>query len=83
MRRVKTIYCIVVISIALILASVGGLLGIITAIIVLAGALPMFRAVGRAAEQRGVTDYRRLRQAAARRILSTDQTAPDVREVDR
>lgn len=49
MRQVKTVYCIVVISLALILASIGGLLGIVTAIIVLAGALPMFRAVKRAA----------------------------------
>ena len=31
-------------------------------------------------EERGVTDYRRLRQAAARRILSSDRTAPDERE---
>lgn len=45
MRQVKTVYCIVVISVALILASVGGLLGIITAIIVLLGALPMFQAI--------------------------------------
>jgi hypothetical protein len=49
MRPVKTVYCIVAISIALILASVGGLLGIITAIIVLTGALPMFNAVWRTA----------------------------------
>jgi hypothetical protein len=63
MRQVKTVYCVVVISLAIILASIGGLLGIITAIIVLVGALPMFRAVTGAAEDQGaaeaVSDLRR------------------------
>jgi len=34
-------------------------------------------------EQRGVTDYRRLRRASAHRILANDQAKPDAREVGR
>lgn len=34
-------------------------------------------------ERRGVTDYRRLRQAAARRILSNDQATPGEHEAGR
>jgi hypothetical protein len=55
MRQVKTVYCVVVISLAIILASIGGLLGVITAIIVLVGALPMFRAVNGVSELAGAT----------------------------
>jgi hypothetical protein len=44
LRRVKLIYCVAVVSIAVILASTG-LLGVVTAVLLLAGALPMFRAM--------------------------------------
>jgi hypothetical protein len=42
-----------------------------------------WRSAARRGGQRAVTDYRRLRQAAARRILSSDQVTPDEREVGR
>lgn len=70
MRQVKTVYCIVAISLAVILASVGGLLGVITAIIVLAGALPLFRAVGKAMKAATLHD---VEQQAK---LIADQTEP-------
>lgn len=63
MRQVKTVYCVAVISVAVILASAAGLIGWVAAIIVLAGALPMFRAVSWAAEDNGadraIADLRR------------------------
>lgn len=45
LRRIKTLYCIAVIAIALILVDAAGVLGWVTAVVVLAGALPMFRAI--------------------------------------
>lgn len=49
MRQVKTVYCLMMISAAMVLASVGGLLGIITAVLLLAGALPMLSVAQRRA----------------------------------
>ena len=43
----------------------------------------LVRRAGQRGEQRGVTDYRRLRQAAAHRILANDRTAPGERETER
>lgn len=42
-----------------------------------------WRAAARQGEQRGVTDYRRLRRASARHILANGQTEPDAHEVGR
>lgn len=81
LRRSKTIYCVVMISAAVVLATTAGLLGWITAVLLLSGALPLFSAVRQAAEQRGVSDYRNLRRATARHILSSAQVEPDAREV--
>jgi hypothetical protein len=80
LQRVKALYCIAVISIGILLASTGGFVGWAASIIVLCGALPMFRVIRCAAEQRGVNDYRRLRQSAARRILSSAQAKADALE---
>lgn len=49
LRRIKTLYCVAVISIAVVLACVGGTVGWVTSIVMLCGALPMFRAVSGAA----------------------------------
>lgn len=61
-RRLKTLYCISVIALALILAA-SGTIGYIAAIIMLTGALPMFRAVEWAASDQGadnaIRDLRR------------------------
>jgi hypothetical protein len=56
MRRVKTIYCLAVIAVAIVLSCTGGLVGWIAAIIVLAGALPMFRAVNWTASNQGADE---------------------------
>lgn len=45
LRRVKVLYCVAVVSIAVVLVCAAGLIGWIVAIIVLAGALPMFGAI--------------------------------------
>lgn len=55
LRRIKVLYIIAVISIALILASTG-LLGVITAVLMLTGALPMFRAVSDSTARRIIAD---------------------------
>lgn len=83
LRQVKTLYCSSAIVVALILVYIGGMLGWITAISLLAGSLPLFKAIQFRSEQRGVSDYRRLRQSTARRILATDQEELDAREVGR
>lgn len=43
----------------------------------------LVRRAGDRGEERGITDYRRLRRAAARRILSSGQAEPGEREVGR
>jgi len=55
LRRIKVLYVVAVISIALILASTG-LLGVITAVLMLTGALPMFRAVSDGTARRIIAD---------------------------
>ena len=75
LRRAKQIYCIVVISIALILVALAGGIGHITAIIILAGALPGWRVATRAAASSA------LRNTRAQLTLPED--APHTQEDDR
>lgn len=49
LRRAKFIYCAMIISVAIVLACTAELIGLITAVLLLAGALPVFTAVRRAA----------------------------------
>jgi hypothetical protein len=49
LRRAKAIYCVVMISVAIVLACTAGLIGWITAVLLLSGALPIFGAVKQAA----------------------------------
>lgn len=81
LHGIKCLYCLLHIAVALVLVAIGGLIGWITAVVLLSGALPLFATIRRAAEHRGVSDYRRLRQSAAHRILSAAQAELDVREV--
>lgn len=53
LRRVKLIYCLMMISVAVVLACTAGIIGWITAVLLLSGALPVFRAVTGAAEMNG------------------------------
>jgi hypothetical protein len=48
LRRAKTIYWVMILSVATVLACTAGLIGWITAVLLLTGALPMFRAIGQA-----------------------------------
>lgn len=50
-RRIKTLYCLAVIAIGVLLAALGGWIGWIAAVLVLGGALPMFRVIGQQSEQ--------------------------------
>ena len=81
--QVKTIYCSSVVAVAILLTYAGGLICWLAAIILLLGSLPLFKIIQSTSEQRGVSDYRRLRQSTARRILATDQEELDAREVGR
>lgn len=83
LRQVKIVYCSFAIITALILVYIGGVLGWIAAVALLAGSLPLFRAIQSTSEQRGISDYRRLRKSAAHRILASDRAEPDTREVGR
>jgi hypothetical protein len=59
LHRIKNLYCITAIAIGLLLASAGGVVCYVAAIVVLAGALPMFRAVS------GATKRQTLRSLAS------------------
>lgn len=83
LRAIKVVVYLAVIVLAITVDSIGGTWGWIVAAIMLAGTIPAFSCVAKAAEHRGVSDYRRLRRASARRILSSAPEAPDVREVGR
>lgn len=51
LRRAKFIYCAMIISVAIVLACTAELIGLITAVLLLAGALPVFKAVFHGARQ--------------------------------
>lgn len=55
LRRIKTLYCLAVIAIGVLLAALGGWVGWLAAVLVLSGALPMFRVIGRAAAGSALT----------------------------
>lgn len=56
LRQVKAVYCVAVIIIAVILVSHGGILEWAASITMLAGALPVFTIIRRAAEQESLED---------------------------
>ena len=47
LRRMKTLYCVAVIAVSIMLANVGSIVYWLAAVTVLAGALPVFRAIQR------------------------------------
>ena len=83
LRRIRTIVYLAVIALAIIVDYIGGTFGWVVSAIMLGGSIPAMPCVTRAAEHHGINDYRRLRRASARRILSTYQAEPDAREVGR
>lgn len=58
LRRIKVLYCVAVISIAVVLACVGGVVGWLTAIVMLGGALPVFGAIRRASAISALIGFR-------------------------
>lgn len=78
---IKLAFCLsTIIVIALAAELVGGTVGWIIASIACI-AMPLFGWGCRTAERRGISDYRRLRRANARHILSNAREVQDVREV--
>lgn len=82
-KYIKDIYCIVLILSAITLNHTAGVLGWVLAMALLGGALPMYKVIFNTGAKDGIRDYRQLRRAAARRVLTSGQTEPDVREVGR
>lgn len=72
LSRVKTIYCVSVIAIALVLDCTGGAIGWIAAVVLLAGALPLFRLVTCASADATLNDVERRR--ASRQGTSANET---------
>ena len=56
LRRMKTLYCIAVMAIGILLTALGGLLGWIAAILLLSGALPGWAIATRAASDQGASE---------------------------
>ncbi len=56
LRRVKTLYCIAVMAIGILLASTGDLAYWLASVIVLGGALPLYRVMGHAAFDESLDD---------------------------
>lgn len=75
---IRVAFCLVVATIAW---EIG--MGLLTSAGLLIGAIVLFNCGCRVAAKRSVSDYRRLRKAAARRILSSARAEPDAREVGR
>lgn len=81
LTRAKVMYYAVIAIPVTLLILIGGILDWLAAGALLVAAPLLLRVICQAAEQRGINDYRRLRRASARRILSTAQEEQDAREV--
>lgn len=69
LRKAKVLYFVWIGSIAVILMSTGGVLGIVAAILMLIGALPMFQAIGQAFSGKMLTAFEyRVRDHLATRL---------------
>jgi hypothetical protein len=55
LRKAKTLYCVTMISAALLLAVWGGILGCAAGALLLTGALPIYSAIGREFIAQGIT----------------------------
>lgn len=83
LRRVRLIYAIAVASIAVILICTAEFIGLVTAVIILIGAVPMFRAVKRAAGNMMLTAVEnRNRERAALKVPRAEESpGSDRREI--
>lgn len=85
-RRTKQIYCLTIVAVAIVLDFSAGWLGWGMAIVILTGALPMFRAImhvgaergARYGARRGINLYRHQRQADQSRRSASAQTYADI-----
>lgn len=68
--RIKTIYCIAMISVALILVSTSNAIGFLAAITLLIGALPMFNAISRS----GIIEVDEVLDIIERRLIRRSTT---------
>lgn len=75
LRKVKDGYLIIVMFVAILLATMGGWLGWIVSIVLLSGALPMFKVIGRAFSESLLTEINQ-RRARASRLTRYATAAP-------
>jgi hypothetical protein len=84
LRRVKQLYCVAIMFFAIALACTGGLIEWIVAVLMLAGALPMFALVKRAASKSALIGFRQdLSLEAIPHNQPTDQVSEDQRAIHR
>ena len=78
LRRIKTLYCLAVIAIGVLLAALGGWIGWVAAVLVLSGALPMYHSLIKAMARQNIAIFLdHLRSEKQRRALiglAQDQT---------
>lgn len=84
LRKVKTVYLIAVIVLAVLLATLGDVICWIAAIVLLVGALPMFKVMGRAFSEHLIDEINHRRVRASRPAMSVtavqsqDDAAPQI-----
>lgn len=84
LRKVKTLYCIAVMAIAIVLAVLGHWVGWVTAVVLLSGALPGWRLATRTAASSALIGFRQnLVNEATIRTQSTDPASEDRQAVRR
>lgn len=76
LRRIKTLYCVAVISIGVLLASHGEVVSWAASVIVLSGALPMFNAVSGAMKTATLHDVEQQAQIIADQTELSQQLKP-------
>lgn len=77
LRRLKVLYCLVILFVSLILASLAGWVGQVAAVLLLGSALPGWQLIGRT--WKAAT----LRDVATQAQIIADQRAPEPPEVPR
>lgn len=76
LRRIKTLYCVAVISVGILLASHGEIVSWAASVIVLGGALPMFRAVSGAMKTATLHDVEQQARIIADQTELSQQPKP-------
>lgn len=78
LRKLKTLYCLSVMAVGVILTAIGGMLGWLVAVIILSSALPAWKLVVRSASESAIIGfYRNLAGEATHRTVPIHQASED------